>query len=825
MTKKIKTRKIIIAIGTIIATGILSLSIMILGITSYYSKDLPDYRQLANYTPPTTTRLYANNGNLLEEYAIEKRLFVPIGAMPKRLINAFIAAEDKNFYNHPGIDFISIIRAGVKNLMNLGQKKPLAGGSTITQQVVKNFLLTKEQSYSRKIKEAILSFRITQAFSKERILELYLNEIYLGASSYGVAAAALNYFNKSINELSVEEAAMLAGLPKAPGRDNPHRNYNGALKRRNYVIKRMYENNLISYDEYKAATDTPITLQKRDAADIINASYFSEHVRRTIIKNYDENTLYKDGLTIFTTLNAKLQKYAEMALQEGLIQYDKRHGWRGPIKKLTLPKEITPDSPEAWLEPLNTITIISKPDNWHKAIVLETNDPHAVIGLDNGTTGKIKLRHLSWARKHLSDNAKGPRPETLTDVLHKGDVIFAKPLNEHPGFYALRQIPKINGAIIAMDPHTGRILAMGGGFTDNSQFNRATQAKRQPGSAFKPFVYLTALENGFSPTDIIIDAEIEFDQGYDLPDWKPQNYSGDFYGPSTLRLGIERSRNAMTVRLAQILGLNKVIEVYKRFNINDNPPRNYSIVLGSAETSLLNITNAYAILANGGKEVSASVIERIQNRNGHTIYKRDARECPKCNLKKQTLFNTSNIDIPPVIEDTRPQLTDPLSTYQIVSMMEGVIQRGTGTSAKHLGLTLAGKTGTTNSSIDNWFIGFSPNLVVGVYTGFDSPKTLGKNETGATTALPIFIQFMKEALDKKTDVPFRIPPEIELVRVNKETGLLPSPNSSASTTILEAFKPGEAPTTYTEQPTQPNTAPIQDKRHPITPSIGTRGIY
>lgn len=819
-----KLRQILLALGTFIAAGILCASAVALAITYHYSKDLPDYRQLAEYNPATTTRLYANDGTLMEEYALEKRLFVPIEAIPKRLVHAFIAAEDKNFYHHPGIDFMSIFRAAVKNVMNLGQQKPLAGGSTITQQVVKNFLLTKEQSLSRKIKEAILSFRITQAYTKERILELYLNEIYLGAGSYGVAAAALNYFNKSIDELSAEEAAMLAGLPKAPGRDDPRHNYDGALKRRNYVLHRMHDNDFITQDELRTALAAPITLTKRDATTIVNASYFSEYVRRDILTRYGEDTLYTGGLTVITTLNPGLQAYAQQALHEGLVSYDKRHGWRGPLTNIeSLPDTI--DTQEQWLPALHEVaaTITDKPDIWHVAVVLDTTDPEALIGLDNGTTGHIKLRHLSWARPYLTDYSRGSAVKTLTDVMHKGDVVFARPLEEYPGYYALRQIPQVNGGVVAMDPHTGKIVAMTGGFSQLDQFNRATQAQRQPGSAIKPFVYLSALEQDFTPTSIIVDAEIEFDQGDNLPGWKPQNYSGDYYGPSTLRLGVERSRNAMTVRLAQILGLDRIIAMFKRFGIYEDVPYNYSVVLGSAETSLLSLTSAYAMLVNGGKEVTPAVVERIQDHDGVTVFARDARTCDGCNLMSRSFFDTKHILTPPVIADERESIIDPLSAFQMVSILEGVVQRGTGMEAKSLGYTLGGKTGTTNDGVDSWFIGFSPDLVVGAYVGFDTPRSMGKNETGASVALPIFIDFMEKALKEKADIPFRVPADIELVRVDKQSGLLPTPSTPASEIILEAFKPGTAPTSYTRHEQQQHNDIISPTSN--NPSIGHGGIY
>lgn len=805
-TIQMKIKRLIITLSSLFALLFILGSASILGVTFYFSKDLPDYRQLKNYDPPTTTRFYTADGKLLQEYATERRQFVPIHAIPNRIKNAFIAAEDKNFYDHPGIDFLSILRAAGKNLMNVGRGKPLVGGSTITQQVVKNFLLTKEQSITRKVKEAILSFRITQAFSKERILELYLNDIYLGAGSYGVAAAALNYFNKSIDELAIEEAALLAGLPKAPGRDDPKRNYNGALKRRNYVIKRMYEDKHITHEEYQHALATPITLRKRDKTQRLYAPYFAEAVRLELIETFDEKELYEGGLFIRTTINPKLQQYAESALQHGLISYDRRHGYRNHIAHINLPHPSTNTTPSHWKTKLNNIPDPQHLNSWHTAVVLEYNNTNTIIGLKDGTTGTIPFKHIKWARAYIHDNARGPAIKHPSDLLKRGDVIVVSKLDK-ANTYALKQIPEINGALIALDPHTGKILAMMGGYSnEDNQFNRATQANRQPGSAFKTFAYLAALEKGFSPTSIIVDAEIEFDQGDNLPTWSPQNYSGDYYGPSTLRLGLERSRNAMSVRLAQLLGLEHIIEICKRFKINLNPNNNFSIVLGTAETTLLNISTAYAMLVNGGKKITPTLVERIQNKDGKTIRKRDIRPCINCNI---TSLNTP----PPIIKDIRKNITDPHSAYQITSILEGVIKRGTGMKARSLNKTLGGKTGTTNKSIDNWFIGFSPDLVVGVYVGFDKPRSLGKRETGASVALPIFINFMKKALKNKPDIPFRIPTGIQLVRIDKTNGQLPTPNTPTKDIILEAFKPGQTPTQNTHH------------KKTKTKNINTGGLY
>lgn len=796
-------------IVTLTCLGILIAMAGVFYLIFHYSTDLPNYEQLAEYNPPVTTRLYASDGTLLSEYAKEKRIFVPIEAIPERIKHAFIAAEDQNFYDHPGIDVFSVIRAAIQNMMNLGQNKSLVGGSTITQQVVKNFLLTNERSLKRKIKEAILAFRITQAFSKDRILELYLNEIFLGNRSYGVAAAAMNYFNKSIDNLTVEEAAMLAALPKAPSSLDPERNPEKAIARRNWVINRMEEEGYIDEAVALLAESTPIKLATRDETEFVSAEFFAETVRKDLEQQYGEKKLYEGGLTVRTTLDPTLQEYAENALIKGLVAYDRRHGWRGPITKNTI-------NDNNWKDILDKTPQQPLIKGWQLAIVLALTGDNAVIGLEDGSKGKVELQHITWAKRYINRNTIGDKVQKPADVLSRGDVIVVSKNPENQDGYMLQQIPEINGGIVAMNPHTGRVLAMVGGYHfSESQFNRATQAYRQPGSAFKPFVYLAALENGYSPNTIIIDEAIQLEQGDNQPDWNPGNYSGKYYGPTTMRIGLEKSRNAMTVRLAEGLGIDKIIDIAKRFNINENPTRNFAVALGASETTLLKLANAYAIVANGGKKISPSLIERIQNANGETIYKRDTRNCKSCVLEK--LPEDKNIT-PPVIFSPSEQLSDPISIYQITSMMEGVILRGTGAKARELGKTMAGKTGTTNKSVDTWFMGFSPNLVTGVYVGFDKPSSLGRAETGASAALPIWKEFMKSALNDKPDTPFKRPPGVKLVRVDANTGLLPTPDTPNHKIIYEAFKAGNEPT---------SSVPLQSE---ITnengeQNFGTGGVY
>jgi len=757
--------------------------VLILVTFMQFSIDLPDYRQLEKYEPPVTTRLYAADGQPLMEYAAEKRFFIPIDKVPEQVKNAFISAEDKHFYKHFGIDFLGITRAILGNLKNIGKGKRPAGASTITQQVAKNFLLSSELSYVRKIKEAILATRIEQAFSKEHILELYLNEIYLGNRSYGVAAAALNYFGKSLGELEIEEIAYLAALPKGPNNYNPKTKYDAALGRRNWVLGRMAEDGYITEAVAKQAREKPLKIIDRNPNIVRDAQYFSEEVRREISSIYGDDALYEGGLFVRTTLNPRLQTIATKAFQKGLMEYDKRHGWRGAITQIKTDGDIVAELQK--LTPPNGADI-----TWKMAVVTSTeNDEAEVIAADN-TKCVIPFSLLGWAAKTLENQKIAEKPKSITDILNVGDVIWVEPLNEDikqsknlaDNTCTLRQIPNVEGGVVVMDPHTGKVLAIVGGYSfKKSQFNRATQALRQTGSAFKPFVYLSALENGYSPTDLILDAPFVLDQGVGLKRWKPENYSKKFYGLMTLREGIEKSRNLMTVRLAQELGMDKVSEMSERIGVNDNLPELLSMSLGAGDTKLINMVSAYSVLVNGGKKVTPYFIEKIQDRNGKTIFKKDTRVCENCNEKKWDNQKA------PVLQDTREQIVDALSAYQMTSILEGVAIRGTGARLRSLNRHLAGKTGTTNDNKDGWFVGFSPDLVVGTYVGFDEPRTLGKVETGASVALPIFYDIMKEALKNTPDEPFRIPQGIKLVRINHKTGKPASPEDKS--VIFEALKP------------------------------------
>jgi penicillin-binding protein 1A len=778
-----------------------------------FGRGLPDYTQLADYEPPVMTRVQAGDGRLLVEYATQQRVFVPISAMPKMLVKAFLSAEDKNFYYHPGIDPVGIMRAVLINVKNFAQGRRLVGASTVTQQVAKNFLLTSDVTLKRKIKEAILAFRIERTLSKKRILELYLNEIYLGFGSYGVATAALNYFNKSLDNLTISEAAFLAALPKAPNNYNPLKNSSGARARRDWVIGRMLEDEAITFEEARQARAKPLYVRSRDNTEYVQAKYFAEEVRQELVKRYGEKKLYKGGLSVRTTLNPDYQRIAYRALRDGLEAYDRRHGWRGPLAQVELNQD--------WLSQLVLIPPPPAIGDWHISVVREILKEKTKIGLDDGSLGVIPFKELKWARKWLKGENLGPSVKKPGDVLSVGDIILvdkvtgAKEDNATKEVnYSLQQIPEIEGALLAIDPHTGRVLAMVGGYDyEKSQFNRSLHARRQPGSAFKPFVYLVALDKGFTPSSLILDAPFVIDQGPDLPKWRPANYTKKFYGPSTMRLGIEKSRNLMTVRLAQTIGIESIAQYAQKFGIVDQLPRQLSMSLGAGETTLLRLTAAYAMLVNGGKRIKPTLIDRIQDRHGQTVFKHDNRSCPKC----QSSFWT-NQPVPKFVE-TREILTNPGSAFQMVSMLEGVIERGTGRGIREIGKPLAGKTGTTNGSLDTWFLGFSPDLAVGVFAGFDTPRSLGKREQGASVAAPIFRAFMADALSDKPAIPFRIPPNIRLVRVNSTSGQPARPGDRR--VILEAFKSGTVPQGKQEVLDGINLA----ESVPLTSSFGTEGIY
>jgi len=729
----------------------------------YFSIGLPDYKKLSNYQPPISSRVYSENGNLIAEYAIEKRLFVPFNSIPKKVINSFLSAEDKNFFSHPGIDAKGILRAVVNNLKNISQNKRLEGASTITQQVAKNFLLTNELSMKRKIKEAILAFRIERAYTKERILELYLNQIYLGQGTYGIAAASLEYFDKSIKELNYSEAALLAALPKAPSKYNPYKYPEVAKFRRNLVLQNVQENNFISVNQLENFKNLKLNLKKRKIEIVNEANTYTEEVRRSVNNNYGFEKLYSQGLSIRTPLNINYQTQALISLRKGIEEYDRRHGWRGPITNKL--KNLN------WKNKLNKFKL-DPTLKWEFAEIISLNNEKInfiILDKKKKIKGSLSLSNVKWTI---------PKNKFIKDKYKIGDIIFVK---KEKNFWSLKQYPNVNGGIVVLDPYTGYVKALVGGFNfKSSEFNRVTQAKRQPGSAFKPIVYAAALEKGFAPNSIILDAPFVESQGVGLKNWKPENYGKKFYGPSTLRKGIEYSRNLMTVRIAKMLGLDEILDLSKKLNIYEEIPELLSVSLGAAETTLINLTSAYAPFVNGGKKIEPNLISRIQDRRGNTIFQVKNRKCVGCDK-----FINQSIEFPK-IENLNIQVFSEETAYQMTSILQGAVKRGTAKKLKSLNVPLAGKTGTTNDNYDAWFIGFSSNLVIGVYIGFDNPKTLGRFETGSKAALPIFKNFVENALYKDDFEDFKIPENIYLTSLNYDTGLKSAPGEKK--TIIEALK-------------------------------------
>jgi penicillin-binding protein 1A len=809
----------------------------------YFGRDLPDYQQLARYEPPITTRVHAGDGRLLAEYATERRVFVPIAAIPKPVIDAFISAEDKNFYTHHGIDPMSMLRAALTDLGRWRDKRRPIGASTITQQVAKNMLLSNEVSIERKIKEILLATRIDDALPKDHILELYLNEIYLGSGAYGVASAALTYFDKSLDELTLGEVAFLAGLPKAPNNYNPVRFPQQARARRDWVIDRMVEDGYATAAEAAAAKAEPITVRRREDTQSVTAAYFTEEVRRELLARYGEKTLYESGLSVRTSLDAQLQADADKALRDGLIAYDRGYGgWRGPVTHV--------DQTGDWPLHLQRVAAPAGADamTWYIALVLRIEGDGAEVGFTNGATGRIPFQEMRWARPLRQDGELGPAPRSVADVVRPGDVVLVEQLPFEPPRagparvasrsgetrasalppFRLCQLPEVSGALVVIDPHTGRVLALSGGFSYAiSQFNRATQAKRQPGSAIKPFVYLTALEHGFTPSTLVLDAPVSLPQGPGMPPWTPNNYeAGEYRGPTPLRVALEHSLNTVTARVAAIIGMESVGETIESFGIMDHMPREYSMALGAGETTPLRLTAAYAMIVNGGKRVTPTLIDSVQDRDGAMIFRADQRPCAGCtNID----WNHQNM---PVVPDTRAQIGDPGSAFQIVQMMEGVIQRGTGTEVKVIDKPIAGKTGTTSDWRDAWFVGFTPDLVAGVYIGYDNHDSLGEGEQAARVAAPVFRDFMLAALQNAPPTEFRIPPGMQMFRVDPETGL---PADSGEPGIWEAYKPGTEPgkdrdlglrgvpgEQETSQMDDPDAMPPPTEEAPVG---GTGGLY
>lgn len=795
--------------------------LLLMGIIYKYGQSLPEFSQLKDYKPPVVTRVHAGDGRFLAEFAEQKRIFVPINEIPDLVKNGFIAAEDQDFYTHKGVDIKAIARAAFTNFKNRALGRRPVGASTITQQVAKNFILGNEATYTRKIREAILAYRMEQVLSKDRLLELYLNEIFLGARAYGVAAAGLHYFNKPLNELSVAEVAYLAALPKAPNNYHPVRKHDAAVARRNWVIDRMAIEGFITQSQADLAKKTPLQTIPGNESDVVNAPYFAEEVRREIQEKYGSDGLLRGGLSVRTSLDPKLQSVAERALQDGLMAYDRRHGWRGPVERL--------GSTSNWE---NVLTEYERPEGqlsrWNLAMVLDVSAERVEIGLTGGARAKLHADDITWSQSNR---------------LRPGDVIFveadenADDKKTDKDAYHLRQVPKVQGGLVAIDPHTGRVLAMQGGWKfDGSEFNRVTQAKRQPGSAFKPFIYLAALDKGYTPSSIIVDGPIEFvDTAGNV--WRPKNYSDEFYGPTPLRVGVEKSRNLMTIRLTQNIGIETVVDYARKFGINDNMAPHLANALGATETTLLKLTAAYGMIVNGGKKITPTFLDRIQDRYGKTINRIDHRLCSGCGPLVRWENQTT-----PDVPDTREQINDPRTAYQMVSILEGVVQRGTARKLSSIDRPLAGKTGTTNESRDAWFVGFTPDLVVGVFIGFDEPKSLGDKETGGSAAVPVFQDFMEGALKDVPPVPFRIPPGVRMVQVNAKSGTPTypgdpdaiweaylsgtEPNNASDVPVVD-YDSGAAPAdVYTmDEPFSPEQVPLANPESQTENLSGTGGIY
>ena len=735
-------------------------------VTLYYlNRGLPDHSTLKNYTPPVLSRIFSSDGRLIGEHAQEKRIFVPYDYIPKNVVHAFLAAEDQNFFYHKGLDITSILRAAFNNLLSSG-KRP-GGASTITQQVARNFFLTNQVSLVRKLKEAILAIRIEQVLSKERIMEIYLNQIFLGNRSYGVAAAAMRYFNKGLDQLTIPETAFLAALPKAPSTYHPLKNPKASLARRNWVLERLWKTDLISEEEFQAYCKYPIQLAHRNERDIVRADYFQETVRKELIETLGEEEFYGGGLFVKTSLDTRLQTICNEVFPNALLSLDKKHGWRGPIKNIP---EIanTPNDIKHWMEHLNSLNIPYVPEGWRLAIVTGLSPTQATLITENGA-GIIEMTSMTWAGTPLKNGVPGPANTTPDQALNVGDIIFVSKIKDN--IYTLQQIPKISGGMVVMDPHTGRVLALSGGFSfQQSQFNRATQALRQSGSAIKPFVFLTAFEQGVKPTDIFVDEPISINLGPGLGTWTPKNFMGDFKGPMTVRKALETSNNMISIKIAQKIGMKNVITMIKKLGILDNPPLQLAIVLGAGETTVYKLTTAYAIIANGGKKITPTVIDWVQDRQGKIIYKHDKR---KSDFLRSTKWDGETI---PEVADTREEILDPTHAYMVTSILQGAIENSPAKTAYVPGQILAGKSGTTNDSKDVWYVGYSANLIVGIYLGYDTPQNLGKMATGGWLAAPVFKTFISKALENEPAVPFKVPATAKLYRVNKNSGHPTTPN-------------------------------------------------
>ena len=776
-----------------LTNGTIMVALSIGAIFWMYGRDLPNHEQLAQYAPPTISRIYSGEGRLMDEFAKERRIFAPSNEVPDLVKNAFISAEDKNFYSHKGYDPMGMASAAV----DAARGGRLRGASTITQQVMKNFLLSADRSAERKIKELILASRLEETLDKDQILELYLNEIFLGQNSFGVAAAAQTYFNKTLGELRAEEAAYLAALPKAPSTYHPVRHTERAISRRNFVLREMNQNGYISDAEYNRARVAPLdTVQGERIASFRESlpprDYFTDEIRRQLSGRFGGEEFFTGGLSIRATVDNDMQQEAARALRDGLEKYDRGRGiWRQP--KITLPAEAL-STEEKWREALAGADIPRDIEGWKPAVVLAEEGSAVRIGIEGVETTEgghlIPAEDVKWARPRLENGKLGSRADSASDLVSVGDVVHVRAVTGSDGSFqrwSLRQVPEVQGGFMAMDVHTGRVIAMQGGFSyQHSVFNRATQATRQPGSSFKPFVYASALDSGYTPATIVIDAPIEVQTGAGI--WRPKNASNKFYGPAPLRTGIERSRNLMTVRLAQEIGMQTVASYAERFGVYDRMKPYLSNALGSQETTLFKMVAAYAMFANGGERVEPTLVDRVQDRWGKTIYRHDQRICEDCRQPELPPGEA------PSIFSNRARVMDPITAYQLTSMMQGVVERGTASRTVNLPIPIAGKTGTTNDAKDVWFIGFSSNIVAGCFIGYDTPRPLGRGASGGGMCGPVFQQFMKKAIDEYGGGKFKVPEYGTFVKIDRYSGERLSDNASGPQVVAELFRQGEEPT-------------------------------
>ncbi len=761
-----------------------------------YSKDLPSHESLAQYTPPTISRIYSGEGRIIDEFAKERRLFAPIEEIPPLVRQAFISAEDKNFYTHKGYDVRGIVSAAI----DAAKGGRARGASTITQQVMKIFLLSSDRKAERKIKELILATRLEGTLSKDKILELYLNEIFLGQNSYGVAAASQTYFNKTLDQLNPQEAAYLAVLPKAPSNYHPVRQHERAINRRNYVLREMFQNGYLTKGVYESAKEAPLlTVQNGDfdgfKKSLPPRDYFTDEIRRQLTRDFGEGEFFSGGLSIRATVDPDLQVKAAEALRRGLEKYDRQKGvWRGTGKTLAADLLTSEESWRAALAKVKIARDVNLNSVWHPAVVLAISGNNARIGIESieeDSDGHwIIAKDVTWARKRLASGKLGRKARKASDLLDVGDVVLVRAMTKDSDGsfirWTLRQIPEVQGGFMAMDVHTGRVIAMQGGFSyQNSVFNRATQALRQPGSNFKPFVYAAALDSGYTPATIVVDAPLEISTGQGI--WRPLNSSKKFYGPTPLRTGIEQSRNVMTVRLANEIGMDVVASYAERFGVYDRMNPYLSNALGSQETTLMRIVTAYAMIANGGERIEPTLVDRVQDRYGNTVFRQDKRVCDECSIA-----NLEAGRAPRVISN-RERVIDAITAYQIRSMMQGVVLRGTAKGRINLGVPVAGKTGTTNEAKDVWFTGFTSNIVAGCYMGFDTPRTLGRGAFGGSMCAPVFNEFMKVATKKYGGGPFAVPPGGHFLKIDRYSGERLSDSASGPNVIAEYFRDGEEP--------------------------------